>query len=190
MPPYKFIDIFTSDLPEIVRLINALHSSGHMPQIYIMDLYNLFPPEEVGRIQFADGSSLQCRLGKEIYSRYISLMQAAIDTVVSGTAEGNVYKVNTYEAFEGYAGRYAVDMSLVRTDSTEFLPYYFYSSNIEGKAIYTDSLTRFDVYPYYPILFDYFNLDKYRDPHPDELGHGLLSAVHLAKYYTVNGMVP
>ena len=178
------VDNFISDLPAIVAQINSLHAADHLPQIYIMDMYNLFHPYERGWVIHSDNTRTEVFMNQFIYANYLSNMQAAIDTVTSQNSK--VYRVNTYAAFENFTGRYAItNNSLVKQDAAG---YYFYSPYIEGTTVYTDILTRFDIYPFYPILFDYANIAKYRDPHPKEVGHNVLSAAHLSKFKQVNGL--
>jgi lysophospholipase L1-like esterase len=178
------VNNFISDLPAIVAQINSLHAAGHLPQIYIMDMYNLFHPYERGWVTYSGGARNEVYMNQFIYENYLSKMQAAIDTITSQNSK--VYRVNTYAAFENYTGRYAItNDSLVKQDAAG---YYFHSPYIEGTTVYSDSLTRFDIYPFYPILFDYANIAKYRDPHPKELGHNILSAEHLSKFKEVNGL--
>lgn len=186
------VNNFISDLTAIVEQINSLHAAGHLPQIYIMDMYNLFHPYERGWVTYSDGKRIEVFINQFIYANYLSKMQDAIDTVTSQNSK--VYRVNTYEAFENYTDRYAItNTSKVKqnasfSSSTNLDGKYFYSPYIEGTTVYSDKLTRFDIYPFYPILFDYANIDKYRDPHPEEAGHNVLKAVHLTKFKEVNGL--
>jgi lysophospholipase L1-like esterase len=189
------VNNFISDLPAIVAEINSLHTAGHLPQIYIMDMYNLFHPYERGWLIHSDGTKDEVYMNQFIYANYLSKMQAAIDRLlINNGIPTNVYRVNTYNAFENYIGRYAItNTSKVKqnvdfSSSTNPEGKYFYSPYIEGTTVYTDSLTRFDIYPFYPILFDYANIAKYRDPHPKEAGHNVLSDAHLSKFKEVNGL--
>lgn len=181
---------FAEDIPAIVEQINALHSQDHLPQIYIMDLYNVFHPWERGWVVYDNGNTEEVFMNQTIYEKYLVNMQNAIDEVAA--AHDNVYCVNTYNAFESYENRFTInDTSLLKQDDSFKSPinpdgYYFYSSYIEKAAVYNDNLTRFDIYPYYPILFDYFNLHKYRDPHPEEMGHNALCQAHILKFIEVN----
>jgi lysophospholipase L1-like esterase len=184
------VNNFISDLPAIVAEINSLHAADHLPQIYIMDMYNLFHPYERGWVTYSDETRKEVYMNQFIYENYLSKMQAAIDDVISQNSK--VYRVNSYAAFENYTGRYAItNTSKVKRNagfisSTNPEGKYFYSPYIEGTTVYSDKLTRFDIYPFYPILFDYANIDKYRDPHPEEAGHNVLKAVHLTKFKEVN----
>jgi lysophospholipase L1-like esterase len=186
------VNNFISDLPAIVAEINSLHAAGHLPQIYIMDMYNLFHPYERGWVTYSDKTRKEVFMNQFIYENYLSSMQAAIDAVTSQNSK--VYRVNTYAAFENYTGRYTitntskVKQNVAFSSSTNPEGKYFYSPYIEGTTVYSDRLTRFDIYPFYPILFDYANIDKYRDPHPKEAGHNVLSAEHLSKFKQVNGL--
>jgi lysophospholipase L1-like esterase len=187
------VNNFISDLPAIVTEINSLHAADHLPQIYIMDMYNLFHPYERGWVTYGNGDRSEVYMNQFIYANYLSKMQAAIDgLLINNGIPTNVYRVNTYEAFEKYTGRYAirntsrVKKSAAFSSSTNPEGKYFYSPYIEGTTVYSDKLTRFDIYPFYPILFDYANIDKYRDPHPEEAGHNVLKTVHLTKFKEVN----
>jgi lysophospholipase L1-like esterase len=184
------VENFASDLPAIVTLINSLHSADHLPQIYIMDMYNLFHPYERGWVTYSDGKREEVFMNQFIYENYLSIMQTAIDTVASQNSK--VYRVNTYAAFENYSGRYAitntskVKRNVAFSSITNPEGKYFYSPYLEGTAVYSDKLTRFDIYPFTPILFDYANVDKYRDPHPEQEGHNVLKTAHLSKFKEVN----
>jgi lysophospholipase L1-like esterase len=180
------VNNFISDLPAIVAQINSLHTAGHLPQIYIMDMYNLFHPYERGWVTDSDGNRSEVFMNQFIYENYLSKMQAAIDTVTSQNS--NAYRVNTYDAFENYTDRYTITNNSLVEQNAELGYYFFYSPYIEGTTVYSDILTRFDIYPFYPILFDYANIDKYRDPHPEEAGHNVLKAAHLSKFKEVNGL--
>ena len=187
------VNNFILDLPAIVAQINSLHATGHLPQIYIMDMYNLFHPYERGWVTHSDGTRNEVFMNQFIYKNYLSKMQAAIDDAASNNS--NAYRVNTYDAFEKYTGRYTItNTSKVKqnaafSSSTNLDGKYFYSPYIERTTVYSDKLTRFDIYPFYPILFDYANLDKYRYPHPKEAGHNVLRTVHLSKFKQVNGII-
>lgn len=176
------VNMFITDLPQIVNEINNLHTPEHRPQIYIMDLYNTFHPLERGWVLYADGNTEEGYMHDMIYEKYLSLMHSCIDDIARETP--NVYRVNTYSEYENNDARFQITApELVKTDS---IGSYFYSPYIEKTMVYSDAYTRFDIYPFVPILWDYLNIDKYRDPHPKELGHNVLRDAHLKKFMEVN----